>query len=44
MMDKSPPKRPAAASPSRGRHQRPGGAGSAVAAGKVTRAMLEQMK
>jgi tripartite-type tricarboxylate transporter receptor subunit TctC len=29
----SPPKRPAAASPSRGRHQRPGKAGSAVAAG-----------
>ncbi len=30
--DSSPPKRPAAASPSRGRHQRPGKAGSAVAA------------
>jgi tripartite-type tricarboxylate transporter receptor subunit TctC len=29
----SPPKRPAAASPSRGRHQRPGEAGSAVASG-----------
>ncbi len=32
----SPPKRPAAASPSRGRHQRTGEAGSAVSAGKIT--------
>jgi len=31
-MNSSPPKRPTAASPSRGRHQRPGKAGSAVAA------------
>lgn len=34
-MNSSPPKRPAAASPSRGRHQRPGKAGSAAAACKV---------
>ena len=33
MRNGSPPKRPTAASPSRGRHQRPGKAGSAVAAG-----------
>jgi S-disulfanyl-L-cysteine oxidoreductase SoxD len=37
--DSSPPKRPAAASPSRRRHQRPGRAGSAVATKVIAAAM-----
>jgi hypothetical protein len=39
-MNVPPPKRPMAASPSRGRHQRPGKAGSAVAAGLALAVML----
>ncbi len=38
----SPPKRPAATSPLRGRHQRPGVAGSAVAACEDTSAFVTQ--